>query len=124
MRHRSRWNAILRRKCPRCLEGDIYSGRFRPLKLCPSCGLIYEREPGYFLGSFYISYGLGVAVGIPTVLVVLYADLPFYWLFPLVAAWVGILSPAHRYLRAHAPVPLRPGRGSPLMRVLAFPLSR
>jgi uncharacterized protein (DUF983 family) len=89
----SRWSAILRRKCPRCLEGNVYRGWFRPLEACPSCGLVYEREPGYFLGSFYISYALGVAVGIPTVLVVLYADLPFYWLFPLVAVWVGILSP-------------------------------
>jgi uncharacterized protein (DUF983 family) len=88
-----RWSAILRRKCPRCLDGDVYKGWFRPNESCPACGLVFEREPGYFLGSFYISYGLGVATGIPMVLVVLYADLPFYWLFPLVAAWVGILSP-------------------------------
>lgn len=25
---------------------------------CPVCSLRYEREPGYFLGSLYISYGL------------------------------------------------------------------
>jgi hypothetical protein len=25
---------------------------------CGSCGLRYEREPGYFLGSIYINYGL------------------------------------------------------------------
>jgi uncharacterized protein (DUF983 family) len=90
---RSRKSAIVRRKCPRCLEGDIYRGWFRPLEACPVCGLVYEREPGYFLGSFYISYGLGVIVGIPLVLIVFYADLPFYWLYPLVAVWVGIPSP-------------------------------
>ena len=27
---------------------------------CPVCGLKFEREPGYFLGALYISYGLGV----------------------------------------------------------------
>jgi hypothetical protein len=27
---------------------------------CPSCGLKFEREPGYFLGAMYISYGLGL----------------------------------------------------------------
>jgi hypothetical protein len=27
---------------------------------CPACGLRFEREPGYFLGAMYISYGLGV----------------------------------------------------------------
>jgi hypothetical protein len=25
---------------------------------CPECELIFEREPGYFLGSMYISYAL------------------------------------------------------------------
>jgi hypothetical protein len=29
---------------------------------CPSCGLLFNREPGYFLGAMYISYGLGIAV--------------------------------------------------------------
>jgi hypothetical protein len=28
---------------------------------CPSCGLKYEREQGYFLGAMYIGYGLGLA---------------------------------------------------------------
>lgn len=26
--------------------------------MCPECGLKFEREPGYFLGSIYINYGL------------------------------------------------------------------
>lgn len=25
---------------------------------CDHCGLTYEREPGYFLGSIYVNYGL------------------------------------------------------------------
>lgn len=29
---------------------------------CPSCGLLFNREPGYFLGAMYVSYGLGLAV--------------------------------------------------------------
>jgi hypothetical protein len=29
---------------------------------CPNCGLRFNREPGYFLGAMYISYGLGIAV--------------------------------------------------------------
>lgn len=24
---------------------------------CPNCKLLYERDPGYFLGSTYINYG-------------------------------------------------------------------
>jgi hypothetical protein len=29
---------------------------------CPVCDLHYEREPGYFLGSLYISYGLATLI--------------------------------------------------------------
>jgi uncharacterized protein (DUF983 family) len=90
---RSRWNAIVKRRCPRCLKGPIYATLFKPLQECPVCGLVYEREPGYFLGSFYISYGLGAAVGLPAAFVALYSGLSFFWLFPLVGGWVGLLSP-------------------------------
>jgi uncharacterized protein (DUF983 family) len=29
---------------------------------CPACGLVFNREPGYFLGAMYISYGLGLGI--------------------------------------------------------------
>jgi hypothetical protein len=29
--------------------------------LCPTCGLHFNREPGYFLGAMYIAYGLALA---------------------------------------------------------------
>ena len=29
---------------------------------CPACGLHFNREPGYFLGAMYISYGLAVGL--------------------------------------------------------------
>ena len=28
---------------------------------CPVCQLLFEREPGYFLGAMYISYGMATA---------------------------------------------------------------
>ncbi|NJL14311.1 MAG: DUF983 domain-containing protein [Microscillaceae bacterium] len=31
-------------------------------KYCPRCGLKYEREPGFFYGSMYISYAFTVAI--------------------------------------------------------------
>ena len=32
---------------------------------CPVCGLLFEREVGYFIGAIYINYGLtvGLALG-------------------------------------------------------------
>ena len=29
---------------------------------CPACGLRFNREPGYFLGAMYISYGMALAL--------------------------------------------------------------
>jgi len=90
---RSRLRAILTRRCPRCLEGALNQKIFEPNAACSECGLVFEREPGYFLGWFYVSYGIGAAVAIPTVLVAIYLDLPFGWFFPIVAIWVGLFGP-------------------------------
>jgi len=29
---------------------------------CPSCNLEFEREPGYFIGAMYVSYGIAVVM--------------------------------------------------------------
>jgi uncharacterized protein (DUF983 family) len=59
--------AVLRQLCPRCRAGtifrkSIYTGFPRMWDACPNCGLKFDREPGYFLGAMYISYGLGLIV--------------------------------------------------------------
>ena len=58
---------IARQHCPQCRMGEIFGGSvFRIYawpkmhERCPVCDLKFEREPGYFLGAMYISYGLGV----------------------------------------------------------------
>jgi uncharacterized protein (DUF983 family) len=62
--------SILGMKCPRCHEGNLFSNK-HPFPLsemgkmpetCPNCGLKYEREPSFFYGSMYVSYGYSVAV--------------------------------------------------------------
>ncbi len=40
----------------------MFGGVFRMNPECPACGVRFEREPGYFLGAMYLSYGLGVAL--------------------------------------------------------------
>lgn len=52
----------LRLRCPRCGEGKLFCGFFRMDQKCESCGLKYERAPGYFLGSAYINYGVTAVV--------------------------------------------------------------
>jgi hypothetical protein len=31
---------------------------------CPRCGLVFERESGYFIGAIYINYGLTVGLAL------------------------------------------------------------
>jgi uncharacterized protein (DUF983 family) len=53
-----RWWALLRQRCPRCCQGRIYEHGMQMHAHCPVCNLRFEREPGYFLGALYISYGM------------------------------------------------------------------
>ena len=46
----------------RIFQGSIWLGFPKMHEDCPTCGLHFEREPGYFLGAMYISYILGVAI--------------------------------------------------------------
>lgn len=48
----------LRLKCSPCGQGSLFKGWFRMHSSCNHCGHVFEREPGFFLGSVYINYGL------------------------------------------------------------------
>jgi uncharacterized protein DUF983 len=37
----------------------MFRGRFAMNPTCPVCGHRFEREPGFFQGAMYVSYGLG-----------------------------------------------------------------
>ena len=52
----------LRLKCCLCGQGSLFKGWFRMHPSCSHCGHVYEREPGFFLGSVYINYGLTALV--------------------------------------------------------------
>jgi uncharacterized protein (DUF983 family) len=59
---RQRWLALLRQRCPVCGRAPLFRGAVTMHETCLGCGLRFEREPGYFMGSMYISYGLAIAV--------------------------------------------------------------
>ncbi len=48
----------LRLRCPLCGQGKLFRGLFVMYQRCANCGVKFEREPGFFLGSIYINYGL------------------------------------------------------------------
>jgi uncharacterized protein (DUF983 family) len=75
-------NSILKGKCPRCQEGDFFEGSFfkgTPKKECSVCGLKNEREPGFFQGSYYVTYALGVAtiISVSVAIMVLFPNAEF-----------------------------------------------
>lgn len=57
-----RLRAIVALRCPRCLEGEVWRGFLAMNVACPVCGLVFEREPGYFTGAMVVSYALAVPV--------------------------------------------------------------
>src|SRR5690606_12161717 len=56
--------ALLHAKCTRCRKGRMFEpGVFKQKMFtrCEYCDLYYERHPGYFYVSMYVSYALNVA---------------------------------------------------------------
>ena len=45
-------------RCPRCGKSRLFRNPFKMHTGCDRCGLTYEREPGFFLGTIYFNYGL------------------------------------------------------------------
>ena len=54
----------LRLRCPRCGSGRLFTGLVHMPTRCPVCGLVLEREAGYFIGAIYINYGLTVLLAL------------------------------------------------------------
>lgn len=110
MRKRSVLYAILNHKCPRCRKGDIFvynltrkpSGFIKTNKACPHCGLLYEREPGFFFGAMYVSYALTMAIllGVAFILFNFFND-PEAWIYvaSVFVAVVVLLPVVFRYSR-------------------------
>jgi uncharacterized protein (DUF983 family) len=78
----TRLSRALRLRCPRCGEGYLFQSWFRMRKQCDWCGLVYEREPGFFLGSAYVNYTVTGGT------VVLVSVMYFAFLMDKVPKWV------------------------------------
>jgi uncharacterized protein (DUF983 family) len=61
--------AILKGKCPRCRQGDIFAYPVTKLSTfnkmntqCPHCELRLEPEPGFYQGAMYVGYAFTLAL--------------------------------------------------------------
>jgi len=69
--------SIFKMLCPRCRKGEMFtdSNAYRRLSLkhifdmpesCPVCDQKYDMEPGFWIGTGYVSYALAVAISVTT----------------------------------------------------------
>jgi uncharacterized protein (DUF983 family) len=81
-------------KCPDCGHGSLYRRLYYLNHHCEYCGLIFEREQGYFVGAIYVNYSATVGIAIPGFFILdawrdwtiehqLWLWLPFAIIFPL-----------------------------------------
>ncbi|MES2565880.1 MAG: DUF983 domain-containing protein [Bacteroidota bacterium] len=91
---------VLKEKCPNCEKGNVYEKKKKFFELpvmkvkCDLCHYHFDREPGYFLGAMYISYGLAVFQGILTFLFLhfLFPGIPTIAVVLIILAVICLLS--------------------------------
>ena len=58
--------AMFAQRCPVCLRGQVFYSLLGMHKTCPRCGVLFEREHGYFLNAMLIGYVLGFLIIVPS----------------------------------------------------------
>jgi uncharacterized protein (DUF983 family) len=91
---------IILEKCPNCGQGDVFEKKNKWINLpvtkkkCSNCHLRFEKEPGFFIGSMYVSYGLAVFEGIVTFIItkLLFLELSIIQFFIPIVFIIVLLS--------------------------------
>lgn len=92
--------AMVRLRCPRCLQGKVFRSLWHMYDTCPECQLKFEREEGYFFGAMYFSYGMGIALALPTTIYLMLTNVSQWLAFSAITSQLAILSPLlFRYSR-------------------------
>lgn len=90
--------SMAKKKCPNCRKGDMYCNKsIFPLKgmmdmpeHCPSCGMKYEIEVGFWFGTGYVSYALSVGL-IFAIAIVFALTVGFSWKNNSVYWFLGVM---------------------------------
>lgn len=91
--------------CPRCRTGSVFTGKVYGLKIqkmndhCPHCNLRFEREPGYFYVSMFVSYAMSVAEMVAACLTcyILTGIDNSFWMYLTVALGTAVLLAPFNY---------------------------
>ena len=85
----------LTRRCPYCGGSGIYDGFLGLKEACPHCGVVFEREEGYFLGAFALNLIVAEVLGLALVIALLFGtelrNLDLLWQELIAVAFVVAL---------------------------------
>jgi uncharacterized protein (DUF983 family) len=82
----------LTRRCPYCGNGGIFQNFWVLRDRCPTCGVTFEREDGYFLGAYAFNLIFAEFLGLGLALILIFmtglrnADFMVQWLLILALA--------------------------------------
>lgn len=92
---------IQQEKCPSCSKEKVFQTKGNVLlfkmpqmkETCSNCGFRFEKEPGYFTGAMYISYGLCIIEMVAVFLALQLTAIPSSYLIYFLSFTVLLLSP-------------------------------
>lgn len=76
----------LAKRCPHCGARAIFRSFFELHEHCPSCGLRFEREDGYWLGAMVVAMAVTEVVFVGLLVVAIAAtwpDVPWGWVLAI-----------------------------------------
>ncbi|HSH00931.1 MAG TPA: DUF983 domain-containing protein [Anaerolineae bacterium] len=83
--------AVVRGRCPHCLEGVVFEHWWQMAEHCEVCGIDFEREHGFFMMSIFFGYVLGFFVVLPFCLWLYWQGATIMW-YVVVATIVLLLA--------------------------------
>lgn len=87
---RTLWRG-LRKRCPRCASGGVFSSWFSMRTSCQRCGLRFAKEEGGYLGAMVLNFTVAMVVWILVLIVGLAATVPDVPVMPLLLASFAVL---------------------------------
>lgn len=89
--------AILKEKCPRCREGDLFKqpalsvGFYKMHERCSTCNQTFEPEPGFYFGAMFISYAMAVAMSVICWIILYFLLNPPFEAYVIVILFVNVV---------------------------------
>lgn len=87
------YTSMLKRTCPKCQKGHMFTGWFKMNANCPVCGMKFEREAGYYTGAMFISWFFQVFIVGPVCLTMMFTGFPLWQTLLVSAALLVIFTP-------------------------------